>query len=120
MDASLTQEAHGAVDPAFLGAAGRGAKVLAGLIPCNSIADEILTDHPDRLRAMWIDSSNPAHSLPESKRFIEAMHACELCALTNPDAVARAGLTGTGMQPGQRLFEAILRERAGVIFSVDE
>lgn len=234
-----------------------GARVIAGLIPCNSIADEILTDHPDRLRAMWVDSSNPAHSLPESRRFIEAMRACELtvvvdvamtetareadyvlpassqfekwectffnmefphnafqlrapvleprpgtlpepeiyarllrelgavdeglldrlrtalaagtdafalaffsaaaadpsllrlagyilyetlgptlpdgarsaailwgaahlCALSNRDAVARAGFTGSGMQPGQKLFEAILRERSGVTFSVDE
>ncbi|RDB49720.1 molybdopterin-dependent oxidoreductase [Tsukamurella tyrosinosolvens] len=234
-----------------------GARVIAGLIPCNSIADEILTDHPERLRALWIDSSNPAHSLPESRRFIEAMHACELtvvvdvaltetareadyvlpassqyekwectfftmefphnafqlraplleprpgtlpepeiyarllrelgavdeallarlrtaltagddafalalfsaaaaepsllrligyvlyetlgptlpegargaailwgaahlCALSHPDAVARAGFTGTGMRPGQQLFDAILRERSGVTFSVDE
>jgi anaerobic selenocysteine-containing dehydrogenase len=40
-----------------------GARIIAGLVPCNSIAEEILTDHPDRFRAMWIDSSNPAHSL---------------------------------------------------------
>lgn len=233
-----------------------GARIIGGLMPCNSIADEILTDHPDRLRAMWIDSSNPAHSLPESRRFIEAMQACELtvvvdvamtetarqadyvlpassqfekwectfftmefphnafqlraplldprpgtlpepeiyarllrelgavdtglldrlrtaltagtdafalaffsaaaadpsllrlvgyvlyetlgptlpdgarsaailwgaahlCALSRPDSVARAGFTGSGMRPGQQLFDAILRERSGVTFSVD-
>ena len=233
-----------------------GARVLAGLMPCNAIADEILTDHPDRLRAMWIDSSNPAHSLAESKRFVEAMQACELtvvvdvaltetareadyvlpassqfekwectffnmefphnifhvrsplmaprpgtlpepeiyarvmrelgavdqafltrlrtalqvgpdtfaltffaaaladpslmrmiayvlyetlgptlpsgarstavlwgasqmCAIQHPAAVARAGFTGSGIEAGQRLFEAILRERAGVTFTVD-
>jgi anaerobic selenocysteine-containing dehydrogenase len=234
-----------------------GARIIGGMMPCNSIAEEILTDHPDRLRALWIDSSNPAHSLVESARFTEAMRACDLtvvidvaftetarqadyvlpaatqfekwectffnmefphnsfqlraplldprpgtlpepeiyarvmraigavdegllrrlrtaltagvdafalaffsaaaadpslmreagyvlyetlgptlpdgaraaavlwgaaqlCALTYPDAVARAGFDGPGLQPGQRLFEAVLRERAGVTFTVDE
>jgi formate dehydrogenase len=55
-----------------------GARVLGGLTPCNSIAEEILTDHPRRLRAMLIESSNPAHSLADSKRFREALDALEL------------------------------------------
>ena len=54
-----------------------GAPIIAGLIPCNSIADEVLTDHPDRFRAMIIESSNPAHSLADSPRFREAMAALE-------------------------------------------
>jgi formate dehydrogenase len=55
-----------------------GARILGGLTPCNAIAEEILTDHPDRLRAMLIESSNPAHSLADSKRFREALEALEL------------------------------------------
>src|SRR6185312_5393160 len=55
-----------------------GAAIISGLIPCNAIADEILTDHPDRFRAMWIDASNPAHSLAESSRFRAAMRSLEL------------------------------------------
>ncbi len=51
---------------------------IIGLFPCNSIADEILTDHPDRFRAMWIDSVNPAHSLADSDSFRRAMRALEL------------------------------------------
>ena len=54
-----------------------GAPIIAGLIPCNSIADEVLTDHPDRFRAMIIESSNPLHSLADSPRFREAMDALE-------------------------------------------
>src|SRR6185503_3098392 len=49
--------------------------IIGGLVPCNVIAEEILTDHPDRFRAMWIESSNPAHSLADSKRFREAMES---------------------------------------------
>jgi anaerobic selenocysteine-containing dehydrogenase len=55
-----------------------GARILAGLTPGNSIADEILTDHPDRFRAMIVESSNPAHSVADSKRFREAMDALDL------------------------------------------
>ena len=47
-------------------------------MPCNVIAEEILTDHPDRLRAMLVESSNPAHSLADSQRFREALEALEL------------------------------------------
>ena len=55
-----------------------GALIAGGLVPCNSIAEEILTDHPQRLRAMLIESSNPAHSLADSPRFRKALEALEL------------------------------------------
>lgn len=55
-----------------------GARVIGGLVPCNVIPDEILTDHPKRFRAMIVESSNPAHSLADSKRFAEAFDALEL------------------------------------------
>jgi anaerobic selenocysteine-containing dehydrogenase len=55
-----------------------GTQVLGGLVPCNVIAEEILTDDPRRLRAMLVESSNPAHSLADSKRFREALDALEL------------------------------------------
>jgi anaerobic selenocysteine-containing dehydrogenase len=55
-----------------------GAQIFGGLVPCNVIAEEILTDHPKRFRAMLIESSNPAHSLADSKRFREALAALEL------------------------------------------
>lgn len=59
------------------------APIISGLVPCNSIADEILTDHPDRFRAIWIDSSNPVHSLAESARFRQAMRALELSVVVD-------------------------------------
>jgi anaerobic selenocysteine-containing dehydrogenase len=58
-----------------------GARVISGLVPCNSIPDEILTDHPDRFRAMLIESANPVHSLADAKRMREAMRALELCVV---------------------------------------
>src|SRR6266508_3665312 len=54
------------------------ARIISGLVPCNVIADEILTDHPDRYRAMLVESGNPAHSLADSRRMREALAALEL------------------------------------------
>jgi anaerobic selenocysteine-containing dehydrogenase len=54
-----------------------GARIVSGLVPCNVIADEILTDHPDRYRAMLIEAANPAHSLADSPRLREALRALD-------------------------------------------
>jgi anaerobic selenocysteine-containing dehydrogenase len=60
-----------------------GARIISGLVPCNSIAEEILTDHPDRFRAMWIDSVNPAHSLADSDSFRRAMRSLDLTVVVD-------------------------------------
>ncbi len=54
-----------------------GALIVSGLVPCNVIADEILTDHPKRYRAMIVESANPAHSLADSPRMREALAALD-------------------------------------------
>ncbi len=55
-----------------------GRRVLSGLVGCNHIPDEILTDHPDRFRAMLIESVNPIHSLADSDRWRQALDALDL------------------------------------------
>ncbi len=54
-----------------------GAPIISGLVPCNVIADEILTDHPDRYRAMVVEAANPVHSLADSKRFARALRSLD-------------------------------------------
>ena len=54
-----------------------GHRIITGLIPCNVIPDEILTDHPNRFRAMIIESGNPVHSLADSPRMRETLDALE-------------------------------------------
>jgi anaerobic selenocysteine-containing dehydrogenase len=54
-----------------------GERIISGLTPCNSIPAEILTDHPKRYRAMIVESSNPAHSMPDSQRMREALSALD-------------------------------------------
>jgi anaerobic selenocysteine-containing dehydrogenase len=55
-----------------------GAPIIGGLVPCNVIADEILTEHPARYRAMLIESANPVHSLADSTRMRAALEVLEL------------------------------------------
>ncbi len=55
----------------------RGEKIITGLIPCNAIPDEILTDHADRFRAALVESANPCHSLADSQRMRQAFEALE-------------------------------------------
>ena len=55
-----------------------GYRLVTGLVPCNVIPDEILSDHPDRFTAMLIESGNPVHSLADSQRMREALRALEL------------------------------------------
>ena len=55
-----------------------GAPIISGLVPCNVIADEILTDHPDRYRAMLVEAANPVHSLADSQKMREALRSLDL------------------------------------------
>jgi anaerobic selenocysteine-containing dehydrogenase len=78
----------GAGAPGGGGGAGRrtpvtGARIIGGLTPCNVIPDEILSDHPGRFRAMLVESSNPAHSLADSRRFREALTALDLLVVVD-------------------------------------
>ena len=54
------------------------APIISGLVPCNVIAEEILSDHDKRYRAMIVEAANPAHSLADSKRMREALRALEV------------------------------------------
>ena len=53
------------------------ALIIGGMVPCNVIAEEILSDHPKRYRAMLIEAANPAHSLADSKSFRAALDALD-------------------------------------------
>src|SRR4051794_3178543 len=46
--------------------------------------------------------------------------AAQLCAASYPDSVRGAGFAGEGPALGNALFEAVLRERRGVVFTVDD
>jgi anaerobic selenocysteine-containing dehydrogenase len=69
-----------------------GARIISGLVPCNAIPDEILTDHPARYRAMLVESGNPAHSLADSPRMREALESLELLVVIDVSLTETARL----------------------------
>ncbi|CAM5698745.1 molybdopterin-dependent oxidoreductase [Mycolicibacterium aubagnense] len=82
------QHLHSSFAPLFAaGGVGRspvtGAPIIAGLLPSNVVPQEILTDHPDRFRAMIVESSNPAHSIADSAAVQEALGALELLVVVD-------------------------------------
>ena len=60
-----------------------GAPIIGGLMPCNVLPDEILTDHPKRFRGMWVESANPVHSIADSARMREALSALDLLVVVD-------------------------------------
>jgi anaerobic selenocysteine-containing dehydrogenase len=81
-----------------------GARIISGLVPCSVIAEEILTDHPDRYRAMIIESANPAHSLADSPRMREALEALEFVVVIDVAMTETAQLADYVL-PGSSQFE---------------
>jgi anaerobic selenocysteine-containing dehydrogenase len=81
------QHLHSSFAPLFNQFSGRtpvtGAPIISGLVPSNVVPEEILTDHPDRFRAMIVESSNPAHSLANSAACREAFQALELMVVVD-------------------------------------
>ena len=78
------QHLHSSFGPLFSHSTGvgrtpvTGAPIVGGLIPSNSVPQEILTDHPNRLRGMIVESSNPAHSIADSDACRAAFSSLEL------------------------------------------
>ncbi len=60
-----------------------GAPIIGGLIPCNVIPDEILSDHPKRFRGLLVESGNPVHSLADSARMRQALAALDLVVVVD-------------------------------------
>lgn len=59
-----------------------GQEQISGLYPPNRLPAEILTDHPDRLRAIWVDSSNPLNTAANTKAMEEAFRALDLVVVS--------------------------------------
>ncbi len=83
-----SQHLHSSFAPLFRpGGVGRtpvtGAPIIGGLMPSNVVPDEILTDHPDRFRALIVESSNPAHSVADSAAVHAAFESLELLVVVD-------------------------------------
>ncbi len=82
------------------------AKIIIGLIPCNVIPEEILTDHPQRYRAMLVQSGNPVHSLADSQRMRAALRALELSVVVDV-AMTETAREADYVLPASSQFEKV-------------
>lgn len=55
-----------------------------GILPPSVIPEEITTDHPDRIRAVFVDGSNPLVSYADTRAFREAFAKLELLVVIEP------------------------------------
>ena len=60
-----------------------GDEVIGGLLPPNIFPDAVLGEHPDRLRGVWIDSSNPANTAANTEAVERALRSLELCVVVD-------------------------------------
>ena len=81
-----------------------GAPIISGLVPCNVITEEILTDHPDRYRAMIVESGNPVHSLADSNRMRKALRSLE-CVVVIDIAMTETAREADYVLPAATQFE---------------
>lgn len=58
-------------------------EVIGGLLPPNLFPDSVLADHPDRLRALWVDSSNPANTASNTAQVEKALRALDLLVVVD-------------------------------------
>jgi anaerobic selenocysteine-containing dehydrogenase len=59
-------------------------------------------------------------TLPKGAEAVAAIWgATHTCAFAYPEAVQRAGFSGDGLELGESLFNALLQNRSGIVFTVD-
>lgn len=83
-----------------------GGYIISGLVPCNEIADGILSDSPERTRAMFIESANPVHSLADSQKFREAMRAVDFSVVIDV-AMTETALEADYVLPAASQYEKV-------------
>jgi anaerobic selenocysteine-containing dehydrogenase len=60
-----------------------GQEIIGGLLPTNRFADEVLTNDPRRVRALWVESTNPANTTADTARFEAAVRALDLSVVVD-------------------------------------
>jgi anaerobic selenocysteine-containing dehydrogenase len=60
-----------------------GADEISGLFPPNVLPQEIDTDHPDRVRAVWVDSMNPLLTGADTQAYEQAFSKLDLLVVVD-------------------------------------
>src|SRR5260370_41248238 len=55
-----------------------GQEQIAGFYPPNKLPGDILADHPDLIRCLWVDSANPLNTVGDTRAMEQAARSLEL------------------------------------------
>ena len=69
-----------------------GIEVIAGLLPPNVLVDAIESRHPEHLRALWVDSSNPVNTAADTQRVLAALGKLDLLVVVDVAMTETAAL----------------------------
>jgi len=58
----------------------------------NLLSEEIMVDHPDRIRALWVEGANPVLSYADTNAFLEARKQLDLLVVVEPAMTETAQL----------------------------
>ena len=83
-----------------------GSLVISDFFACNEIADGILSEHPERTRALLIESANPVHSLAESEKFRQAMRTVDFSVVVDV-ALTETAREATYFLPAATQYEKV-------------
>jgi anaerobic selenocysteine-containing dehydrogenase len=76
---------------------------LHGEYPAVTLPDEILSDRPDRIRALLVIGANPANTVPDSARMAEALSSLDLLVTIDPFESDTAALADYVVAPVMHL-----------------
>jgi anaerobic selenocysteine-containing dehydrogenase len=79
-------------------------RIIGGLIPCNVVSEEILTDHPDRMRALWLNGTNAVHFYAGSRDMAKALRATEITVVIDV-AMTETAMEADYILPAPTQFE---------------
>lgn len=78
---------------------------IMGVFPPNVLPEEILSDHPERLRALVIGASNPLRSFADTRRYERAFDRLELAVTIDMNRTA-TGERSHYMLPSRSAYES--------------
>ncbi|QRP47575.1 molybdopterin-dependent oxidoreductase [Amycolatopsis sp. FDAARGOS 1241] len=83
-----TNNLHSWLMPLWGGSTGRrseltGFEYIGGLLPANTMAEEVLSEHDHRVRVLWVESSNPANTFAGTHDVERAIRAAELAVVVD-------------------------------------
>ncbi|MDF8331988.1 molybdopterin-containing oxidoreductase family protein [Novosphingobium cyanobacteriorum] len=82
----------------------RGIGPLQGEMMAGTLAEEIMAPDEDRVRALFVVGGNPASSMPDQQRMVEALRELDLLVLIDPAWNETARLADFVL-PGRLLYE---------------